>query len=120
MGYQSYRWLWFLPQLFRNGRLVFRLLRDKRVPGAVKLIIPAMLLYVISPIDLVPDFLLGLGYLDDIAVLLLGFRLFIAFSPRRVVEEHLREIYGPPVAAKDKEKGSYIETSYQVMKEDKG
>ena len=45
-------------------RLGWRLLRDERVP-ALKFALPALLgLYVVSPLDPIPDFLLGLGQID--------------------------------------------------------
>jgi uncharacterized membrane protein YkvA (DUF1232 family) len=43
-------------------------------------------------IDLVPDALLGLGQLDDLAVILLGVKAFIDLCPPEIVKEHLAEI----------------------------
>ena len=54
-----------------------------------KLIPPAALGYVLFPVDIIPDVALGLGQLDDIAVLLLGIKLFIELAPPDVVREHL-------------------------------
>jgi len=76
----------------RQVRLAWRLLWDKRVPSWTKLIPPAALAYVIFPADIIPDFALGLGQLDDIAVLLLGTKLFIELAPPDVVREHLRAL----------------------------
>jgi len=47
---------------------------------------------VILPADLVPDFLIGFGQLDDLAVILGGLRLFLRLCPPQVVQEHLRAI----------------------------
>jgi uncharacterized membrane protein YkvA (DUF1232 family) len=55
-------YLLLLPDLFA---LILRLLRDPRVSGGAKLQLAAVTAYVISPIDLVPDFLLPLGLIDD-------------------------------------------------------
>ena len=53
-------------------RLSWRLLRDERV-SAFKFALPALLaLYLMSPIDLIPDFLLGLGQMDDLGVVIAG------------------------------------------------
>lgn len=77
-------------------RLSWRLLRDERVP-AFKLVIPALLaLYVASPIDPIPDFLLGLGQMDDLGVVIGGVLLLARVVPRlapaHVVDEHVRDM----------------------------
>jgi uncharacterized membrane protein YkvA (DUF1232 family) len=77
-------------------RLAWRLLRDERVP-ALKFALPALLaLYFMSPIDLIPDFLLGLGQMDDLGVVIAGVLLFAKTIPRlapgHVVDEHLRDM----------------------------
>ena len=79
---------WF-QEAMRQARLAWRLFWDQRVPLWTKLIPPAALAYVISPIDIIPDVALGLGQLDDIAVMLLGVKLFIELAPPEVVREHL-------------------------------
>ncbi|MGI8477365.1 MAG: YkvA family protein [Thermomicrobiales bacterium] len=52
--------------------------------------------YVISPIDLIPDFLLGVGQLDDLGVIgiaaMLLFRWLPRLAPRQVVAGHLAEM----------------------------
>ena len=70
-------------------RLVFRLLLDRRVPLITKLILPAAIVYLVSPIDFFPDVVLPFGRLDDILALILAPILFVALSPRRVVLEHM-------------------------------
>ena len=104
----------------RNLRLFWRLMWDKRVPLAPKLIVPGTLLYLILPIDLVPDPFLGLGYLDDITLILLGIALFLQLCPRTIVQQHLREIYSSAARQratrhKPPEEDAYIEAPYQVI-----
>ena len=77
-------------------RLGWRLLRDERVP-ALKFALPALLtLYLVSPIDMIPDFLLGLGQMDDLGVVMAGALLIAKVIPRlapdHVVDEHLRDM----------------------------
>lgn len=55
-----------LPALFR---LVFRLLRDPRVPRLDKALFGAVAVYMLTPIDLIPDFLGVLGWVDDLYLL---------------------------------------------------
>lgn len=73
-------------------RLVWALLRDRRVPAAQKLILAGIGAYLFFPIDLIPDFVPVLGQLDDLAVVLLGLDLFIRSAPADIVEEHLAKI----------------------------
>jgi uncharacterized membrane protein YkvA (DUF1232 family) len=78
-----------LPQLPKVGRLCWRLWRDPRVPKSLKGMLVAAFVYVLSPVDLVPDFLVPvLGQLDDATLLMLAAYLFIRWSPPGVVAEH--------------------------------
>ena len=86
----------FWMNLFNSFRIAWRLLWDGQVPLGAKLVPLVTILYVISPIDLVPDVLVGLGQLDDLAILLLGIQLFIAVSPKDVVARIRAEIEGRP------------------------
>ncbi|HUF51045.1 MAG TPA: DUF1232 domain-containing protein [Longimicrobiales bacterium] len=52
-----------LPNLFK---LVFRLLRDPRVPRLDKVLFGAVAVYMLTPIDFIPDFLGAFGWVDDI------------------------------------------------------
>ena len=78
----------FWVDLFNNFRLTWRLLRDQQVPFAAKLVPLGVAAYILSPIDFIPDAILGLGQLDDLAVLLLGIQVFIAIVPRALVQRH--------------------------------
>ncbi len=77
-----------LAEIIRQGRLVLKLLLDNRVPAGVKLIPLLTLLYVVMPLDMIPDPILGLGQVDDLVIVLIGLNLFIRLSPSRVVEQH--------------------------------
>ena len=77
-------------------RLSWRLFRDERV-SALKFALPAFLgLYVLSPIDPIPDVLLGLGQVDDLGVVVAGVLLIARIVPRlapgQIVDEHLRDM----------------------------
>ena len=67
--------------------LVRRLLSDPRVPRRRKLLLWALLLYLASPVDLVPDFIPVAGQLDDAAVVALALRLLVR-GGRGLVAEH--------------------------------
>lgn len=78
--------------LIRQLNLVWRLLKDGRVPIWIKVIPLLSLAYLLVPTDFVPDILLGLGQLDDMAVLALGIKLFTELVPASVVQEHREEL----------------------------
>jgi uncharacterized membrane protein YkvA (DUF1232 family) len=78
----------FWVDLFNSFRLTWRLLRDRQVPLAAKLVPLGIGAYILSPIDFIPDVILGLGQVDDLALLLLGVQVFIAIVPRAIVQRH--------------------------------
>ena len=62
-------------------------LRDPRVPGIAKLFIALVASYAFSPIDLIPDFIPLVGYLDDLILLPLAIALTIKMIPKDVWSE---------------------------------
>jgi uncharacterized membrane protein YkvA (DUF1232 family) len=69
-------------------KLSWRLLNDDRVPMTTKLIPALIVLYLLSPIDIIPDFILGLGQIDDVFIVMMGLRWFTQMAPADVVLEH--------------------------------
>lgn len=65
--------------------------RDPRVPLAAKIVAAGVVAYAFSPIDLIPDFIPILGYLDDLLLLPLGAALAIRLIPREVMLECRRK-----------------------------
>ena len=65
--------------------------RDPRVPWYVKAAAMAIAAYALSPIDLIPDFIPVLGYLDDLVVVPLGVLLAIRLVPPDLMAEFRRE-----------------------------
>src|SRR5688500_10092879 len=53
------------------AKLAKRLLGDRRVPVRRKLLLGALVCYLVSPIDVIPDFIPGLGQMDDVLVAVL-------------------------------------------------
>ena len=62
--------------------------RDPRMPWTVKFLAIAVAGYALSPIDLIPDFVPVLGYLDDLIIVPLGIWLVIALIPEDVMREY--------------------------------
>lgn len=73
-------------------RLDWRLFRHPDVPRATKALLVAIAAYAVLPFDVVPDWVLGLGQLDDVSVVLAGLWLFERFCPRTVVDEERRRL----------------------------
>jgi len=84
----------FWMNLLNSFRVAWQLLWDGRVPLSTKIIPVIVVLYILSPIDIIPDFIPGLGQLDDLAILLIGVQAFIAMSPKDLVAHLRAEING--------------------------
>src|SRR5437868_13418008 len=65
--------------------------RDKRVPWYAKIVAAGVAAYALSPIDLIPDFIPVLGYVDDLLLVPLGIYLVIRLIPAPVVTEARRD-----------------------------
>ena len=62
--------------------------RDPRVPWQAKALAICVAAYALSPIDLIPDFIPVLGYLDDLIILPLGVLLVVRMIPPEIMAEH--------------------------------
>jgi uncharacterized membrane protein YkvA (DUF1232 family) len=92
-----------LKTLLQQGKLTLRLVRDPRVPLYAKAVLALTLIYVLSPLDFVPDWVPLLGQLDDAAILTAGIALFLRLCPPELVEERQRprrtvEGHGEPLS----------------------
>ena len=61
--------------------------RDPRTPWYAKLLVAGIVAYALSPIDLIPDFVPVLGYLDDLILIPIGIALAIKLVPPQVLAE---------------------------------
>ncbi len=73
-------------------RLALALARESRIPLAVRAIPPGLVLYLATPIDVIPDFIPVLGHLDDLLILIVGVGLLLRFTPGYVLEEHIARL----------------------------
>lgn len=78
------QWKLRVGELKHDLYAVYLASRDPRVPWMAKLIIGAVVAYALSPVDLIPDFIPILGYLDDLILLPLGIALAIKLIPENV------------------------------------
>lgn len=72
----------------RLVRLVWKLARDPRVPARNKATLVLLGAYVASPIDLIPDFFVGVGHVDDLVVIAFALDQILNRVPPEVVREH--------------------------------
>jgi len=92
---RAFNYLAFMPLASRAptyGRLLAALLADARVPWTHKAILGLAVGYVLSPVDLVPDFVPVLGAMDDVAVTMLAVDLFLERIPDDVLNQKLQEL----------------------------
>jgi len=99
-----------LPSL---GKLLWRLGRDRRVPLGTKLLVIGTGVYLAIPVDVIPDWIPVLGYLDD--ALLVGFVLhrLLRTVPSEILREHWEGaislhdlVQSLPIRSKKKDRGS--------------
>ena len=83
-----------LPKIFKFGRLVWRLTFDKRVSKFLRALVPITILYILSPLDLIPDRVAILGRFDDLIILGLGLLFLTKLAPKEIVDEHMGRV--PP------------------------
>ena len=74
-------------QLKKDVPAVFLALKDKETPLIVKIFAGMTVIYALSPVDLIPDFVPVLGYLDDVILLPLLITLTIRLIPADKLEE---------------------------------
>jgi uncharacterized membrane protein YkvA (DUF1232 family) len=77
-----------LRTLVSHIRVSLRLLREPCVPLIFKLIPMAAAVYVISPLDFIPDVLPIIGQLDDIGIVFIALEAFIRVAPAEAVDFH--------------------------------
>lgn len=74
--------------MLENLRLAWRLFWDRNVNASTKIIPLLAVLYVLSPIDILPDVIPALGVTDDVGVFILALDFFIRSAPDRIVRHH--------------------------------
>jgi uncharacterized membrane protein YkvA (DUF1232 family) len=79
--------LLFIPNLVA---LLIGLLRDERVSQADKAILAGVIMYVIIPLDIIPDFIPFIGQVDDAYLLAISILRLLNRADRRVVMDHWR------------------------------
>ena len=87
---------WLAPRAFRtlvaDVHLALRLLREPTVPVYLKALPFAALAYVLSPLDFLPDVIPIIGQLDDLAIVIMGLKMFLRLAPSEALAFHWGQI----------------------------
>lgn len=78
----------YARKLKQNLFVLYLSYKDNRVPWYAKLVAICVVAYAFSPIDLIPDFIPVLGYLDDLIIVPLGISLALKLIPPYIIEEN--------------------------------
>src|SRR4029077_7268084 len=81
-------WKRWARTIKRDAHALYLASRDPRVPWYAKAVAIAIAAYAASPIDLIPDFIPVLGYLDDLIIVPLGIALVIKLIPPEIMAEY--------------------------------
>lgn len=76
-----------LKPVMRDARVLWIAARDPRTPRAAKLVMGLVAAYALSPIDIIPDFVPLIGWLDDFIVVPFGIRRAMKMIPEDLLEE---------------------------------
>lgn len=85
LGGKLGEYLFMLPDFFI---LVCRLAVDKRVSSKHKLFVSGIVAYVVLPLDIIPDFIPVIGYMDDLVLVVLGLNLILNEIDEKVIRDN--------------------------------
>ena len=102
-----------LRTLLSHARLAVRLVREPRVPLLAKTVPILATLYVVSPVDFIPDVVPLVGQLDDLTIMLIALEAFLRLCPHAALAHHREAIaqrrrYSPISPADD-----FIDTEWR-------
>lgn len=76
--------------------VLYQASRDPETPWAARIFIFIVVLYALSPIDLIPDFIPVIGYLDDLLLIPFGLYLACKMIPHSILEKHRNQMMMDP------------------------
>lgn len=80
----------YAKKLKQNLFVLYLSYKDPRTPWYAKAVAICVVAYAFSPIDLIPDFIPILGYLDDLVIVPLGILLALKLIPSIIIQENLK------------------------------
>jgi uncharacterized membrane protein YkvA (DUF1232 family) len=100
--------------LKRDTYAVYLACRDRRTPWYAKVFAGVVVAYALSPIDLIPDFIPVVGYLDDLILVPLGIALAVQMIPEPVLVECRATAQTAPEKPTNRKAGAVIIVSWIV------
>jgi uncharacterized membrane protein YkvA (DUF1232 family) len=82
------RWKEKAERLRNDVYILWLAFGDCRTPWYAKALVAVVVAYAVSPVDLIPDFIPVLGYVDDLVLVPAGIYLALRMIPREVMEEY--------------------------------
>ncbi|MFJ8262465.1 YkvA family protein [Rummeliibacillus sp. NPDC094406] len=79
----------YAKQLKQHLFVLYLSYKDERTPWYAKVVAICVVAYAFSPIDLIPDFIPVLGYLDDLILVPLGIYIALKLIPPHVIEDNM-------------------------------
>ncbi len=78
-----------INELLENAQIAWKLIRDPRLSPWIRFGLPLLAgLYLVMPIDIIPDAFLGLGQLDDLAIIWIAMQLLLRLAPDEIVAQY--------------------------------
>jgi uncharacterized membrane protein YkvA (DUF1232 family) len=81
-------------------RVLYLAYKDPRTPWYARVFAVLIIGYALSPIDLIPDFIPVLGYVDDLIIVPAGMALLLKMIPKEVVDEYRAKVESMPPTRK--------------------
>jgi len=96
------KWKEKARQLKTEVYALYLALGDRRTPWYAKALAIVIIAYTLSPIDLIPDFIPVLGYLDDLILVPAGIYLALKMIPGEVLEEYRQKAKTETISSKSR------------------
>ena len=78
-------YIFLIPDFFV---LLFRLMRDTNIPKEKKLFIGAIIIYILLPIDFIPDFIPVIGFMDDLVLIAICLDSIFVKTDKKIIQKH--------------------------------
>jgi uncharacterized membrane protein YkvA (DUF1232 family) len=82
--------------------VLYLALKDPRTPWYARALVAVIIAYALSPVDLVPDFIPVLGYIDDLILIPAGIYLALKMVPGEVLEEYRQKARSVSISSKSR------------------
>lgn len=105
-----------LSELFENAQVAWKLIRDPRLSPWIRFGLPLLAgAYLLMPIDILPDAFLGLGQLDDLAVIWIAMQLLLRLAPDDIVSQYRSGDKPGPAKQSKQSTDDVIDGNYRVI-----